>query len=65
MPMARRSTPVMGVHAAAPRVTPQAVVMLVGYVGLPLLTALVLFDVFIWAVVKLIWGGCYGLWCWF
>lgn len=62
--MRRKPSTVLGIHATAPRVTPRAIGLLVGYVGLPILTGLVLVDVAIWAVVKLVWGGCYGLWCW-
>lgn len=55
---------VMGVTAPAPRVTPRAVVLASVWIGLPLILTLLAIDVAIWFAVKMIWGGCYGLWCW-
>lgn len=62
--MRRKSPQVMGISAPAPRITPRAIALGVTLVGLPLLAVLVAIDIAIWLAVKLIWGGCYGLWCW-
>ncbi|MEO1494162.1 MAG: hypothetical protein AAFV19_18575 [Pseudomonadota bacterium] len=54
----------MGVTAPAPRITRRAVMLASTLIGFPLVSALLLFDGVIWLAVKMIWGGCYGLWCW-
>ena len=63
--MSKRQKTVMGVHAAAPRVTGRAIWLVVRYIGLPLLGVLIAMDVVIWLIFEVVWGVCVGLWCWF
>ena len=63
--MARRKpAKVMGVDAPAPRPTWAAVRLVLAYVGVPVLAALLAFDVAVWLVFDLVWDVCVGLWCW-
>lgn len=55
----------MGVDAPAPRITGRAVWLVSVYLALPLIAALVAFDVVVWWIFKAVWGVCVGLWCWF
>ena len=55
----------MGVDAPGPRITHLGIWLAVRLIGLPLLAALVLMDILIWAVAAAIWDICIGLWCWF
>lgn len=62
--MGTKPTPVMGIDAPGPKVTPRAIWLALRYVGLPLMAALVTLDVAIWLLVEAIWDVCIGLWCW-
>lgn len=55
---------VMGHVIPAPRITNAGIRLMVMHVGLPLLSALVLFDAIVWAAGRLLFDTCIGLWCW-
>ena len=54
-------TPVPAMGRAAPAATALRVLNL----GLPVLAALVLFDVLVWAAGQYLMDTCIGIWCWF
>ena len=62
--MSKRPKSVMGIDAPGPRPTPTAIWLVLRYLGLPLLAALLIFDIFVWALADAIWGICIGVWCW-
>lgn len=55
----------MGVAASAPRITGRAIWLACLYIGFPLIGALVVFDILVWAVARAVWDICIGVWCWF
>jgi hypothetical protein len=62
--MSGKAKPVMGVTASAPRITSRAVWLACLYIGFPLIGALVVFDIVIWAIARAVWDICIGVWCW-
>ncbi|MBL8330377.1 MAG: hypothetical protein JNJ71_16190 [Rubrivivax sp.] len=57
--------PVQGMRIPAPRPTWRLVPLLVWRVGVPLIAALVLLDVVVFAVLNGLFGACYGAFAWF
>lgn len=57
--------PVQGRHIPAPRPTWRLVPLLVWRVGVPLIAALVLLDLVVFAVLNGLFGACYGAFAWF
>ena len=57
--------PVYGQHATAPRITPVALRIALARVALPLIAALLLFDLAVWWVARWLWGVCAAVWCLF
>ncbi len=55
----RRPEAVMGHRIAPPRLTPMAVILLILYVGAPVLLFTGLLDL----AMQLMFGVCTGLWC--
>ena len=55
----RRPETVMGHRIAPPRLTPMAIILLILYVGVPVLVFTGLLDL----VMQLMFGVCTGLWC--
>ena len=51
------------IHPA--RLTPLGLALLVLHLGVPVLGALVLFDVLVWAAGRYLLDTCIGVWCWF
>ena len=62
--MAKRSEPILGVIAPAPRPTSAALRLALLYVGLPLVGTLLIVDIAVWAIALAIWDTCIGVWCW-
>ena len=54
---------VMGVHAAAPRPTGQAMWLALRYLGLPLIGGLFVIDLLIWAIGLVVFDTCVAIWC--
>ena len=63
--MARNRKSVMGISVPAPRITGRAVRLVALQLALPLIAALIAFDILVWLIADAIWGICIGLWCWF
>lgn len=53
----------MGHRIPAPRVTIEGRFLAVARLGLPILAALTLFDLVVWALLKATTGWCVALWC--
>ena len=62
MPLRRRQT-VYGHDLPEPRITPTGHGLALLYVGAPLLAALMLFDVIVWAIGHSAFGVCVAIWC--
>ncbi|MBI3506013.1 MAG: hypothetical protein HY059_14320 [Proteobacteria bacterium] len=56
--------PVQGQRIAAPRPTWRLIPLLVLRVGVPLLAALVLIDLAVFAILHGLFGACYGAFAW-
>lgn len=54
---------VMGQRIPVPRVTIEGRLLALLYLGAPLMAALLLFDVVVWALFKLTLGWCVAVWC--
>ncbi len=63
--MPRKAISVLGVTAPAPRITGRALWLVATRLALPLILALVAFDVLVWLAADAVWDICIGLWCWF
>ncbi|HEX6011873.1 MAG TPA: hypothetical protein VFY87_08755 [Geminicoccaceae bacterium] len=57
-------TKVRGRSITGPRLTGWGALMILAYLGLPVMGALVLLDVFLYLVFTHLLGRCYGLLCW-
>jgi hypothetical protein len=57
-------TKVRGQMIRGPRLTGWGALMILAYLGLPVMGALVLLDVFLYLVFTHLLGRCYGLLCW-
>lgn len=55
---------VRGCVAPGPRLTAWGALMIVAWLGLPLLAALTLLDLVLYLVFTHLLGRCYGLACW-
>jgi len=57
-------TKVRGRRIPGPRLTGWGALMILAYLGLPVMGALVLLDVLLYLVFTHVLGRCYGLLCW-
>lgn len=54
---------VYGVSAPTARMTPLGVWLAVSRFGAPLIAALLLFDIVVWAIGRYVFGVCAAIWC--
>lgn len=57
--------PVHGQRIAAPRPTWRLIPLLAWRIGLPLVVALLVLDLIVFAVLNGLFGACYGAFAWF
>ena len=58
-----REHTVLGRRLPPPRVTPTGARLFLLYIGLPMLTALFLLDLAIWAIAEAALDRCVAIWC--
>ncbi len=59
----RQVETVMGWRIPAPRVTLEGRLLALARLGLPVIGALLLFDVLVWAIFEAVFGWCVAVWC--
>ncbi|MEM9495488.1 MAG: hypothetical protein AAGA09_05755 [Pseudomonadota bacterium] len=61
----KKTQTVLGHQLPSPRVTRDGFVMMLAYFAAPMMAFLIGVDVLLYVFFRVVYGECYGVWCWF